>query len=746
MKDWFSYAPKPDVSVSDSPRLMTIAALLIAAGIFVVDIYTPLGIAAAALYSVVVVLAARLTERQGLLAIGFGCMALTVLAYAIQHGSQHELGPLMRCVGSLCAILLTTLIALKTQEAAKTSREQAGLLELTHDGVFVRKIDDCITFWNFGATQLYGWTKEDALGQASENLLHTIYPIPLADLTAELYRTGRWEGEIVRTHKDGHQIEISSRWSLQRDNKSRPVAILETNNDISERKRIEEERRQQELELRLFIDTIPTLGWICRPDGSAEYLNKRWLDYTGLALADAQGWSWKCVFHPDDLERMLEHYQQCLQTGELFEDEARMRRFDGVYRWMLFRAQARRDAQGQIIKWYGTNTDIEELKSAELAVLRSQAYLDDAQRLSHTGSFAWKPTTNEMIWSKEAYQILGVDLSAAPTIGLMFDQVHEDDREFVKQQIKRAVNGEREFDFETRLLTSHDKALRHLHIRACRVAYGSGEEEIVGALMDVTGTRHAQAALQSAQADLAHAARVATLGEISASIAHEVNQPLAAIVTLGQAGQRWLKREKPDMEEALSSLSGIVSEANRAAEVIQRVRQFAKKAKPDVVKLDINELVRDVARLVRHEALTNHVTLRMVLGEGIPMVTGDRIQLQQVIVNLMMNGLQAMAKTHERPRILTAQTASQSGTVLVVVEDCGCGIGSKPAEELFTAFYTTKENGMGMGLSICRSIIEAHGGRIWAAPNAGHGMSFQFTVPVDDQASSEATACSPAST
>ncbi|WP_177228178.1 PAS domain-containing sensor histidine kinase [Hyphomicrobium facile] len=720
--------------------MTTIGALSIAMAIFIIDIYTPLGIAVAALYSVVVLLAARLATRRGILAIGVGCLTLTVLAYAIQHGRQYEIGPFMRCVGSLLTILLTTLLALKTQESANTSREQAGLLELTHDGVFVREIGDSITFWNSGAALLYGWTKEEALGQSTEKLLLTVYPLPLTDLMVELYRTGRWEGELLRTCKDGRQIAVASRWSLRRDNKSRPIAILETNNDVSERKRIEEERRQQEMELRLFIDTIPTLGWICRPDGSAEYLNKRWLDYTGLALSDALGWNWKAAFHPDDIDRMVERYQRSLATGEPFEDEGRLRRFDGTYRWLLFRAEARRDAHGEIVKWYGTNTDIEDLKSAELAVLRSQAYLDEAQRLSHTGSFAWKPANNEMVWSREAYQILGVDPSASPTIGLMFDQVHEDDRDFVKQQIKRAINGEREFDFEHRLLTRYGD-LRHLHVRARRVKYASGDEEIVGALMDVTNTRRAQTALQSAQADLAHAARVATLGEISASIAHEVNQPLGAIVTLGQASQRWLQRQTPDVDEALSGLASIVSEANRAAEVIHRIRQFAKKAEPAAAKLDINELVQDVVRLVRHEALTHQVSLRTSWGDGLPAVIGDRIQLQQVVVNLMMNGLQAMAKVKDRPRVLSIQTlCPETGNVLVSVQDTGPGIGSKPSEELFAAFYTTKANGMGMGLSICRSIIEAHGGRIWANSNAGPGMTFQFIVPSNDDISSASAA------
>jgi PAS domain S-box-containing protein len=457
-------------------QLLALVALALATAIFIIDTFTPLGIAVAAMYAIVVVLVARVSSRSGVLAVAWGCLALTAVSYGKQHGADFESAAFVRCLVSLLAIAITTFLALKTQSAAAALREQAELLDVTHDGVFTRTMDDVITYWNRGAEELYGWKREEAVGSVSHALMHTKFPVPLEVISAELFRTGRWEGELVHTSKDGRQIEVGSRWSLQRDERKRPVAILETNNDV-------------------------------------------------------------------------------------------------------------------------------------------------------------------------------------------------------------------------------------------------------------TAAKHAQAALHAAQAELAHVARITTLGEMSTSIAHEVNQPLAAIVTHGEASLRWLKRGAPVINEAVHCVTRIISDANRASDVIRRIRELAKKAEPEVTRLDINQVIEAVVALARHEAASHRVALRLDLALHLPLVLGDRIQLQQVIINLLMNGLQAMAKVADRPRVLFIRTRPyETDKVLVSVEDVGVGIEGDSADRLFNAFYTTKPNGMGMGLSICRSIIEAHGGRISAAPNSGPGMTFQFTL------------------
>jgi C4-dicarboxylate-specific signal transduction histidine kinase len=246
--------------------------------------------------------------------------------------------------------------------------------------------------------------------------------------------------------------------------------------------------------------------------------------------------------------------------------------------------------------------------------------------------------------------------------------------------------------------------------------------------------RRAEEALQKAQAELAHVSRLMTLGELTASISHEVNQPIAAVVTNGQVCQRLLALEPPRPDDVRATLERIVRDANRASEVIQRIRALAKRTEPQMVSLDINDVIREAVLLVQREVLSHAASLRMELSAALPHVLGDRVQLQQVVINLVMNGVEAMASITDRLRELVIRSQQhEPGQVLVAVLDCGIGIDSQTAEQLFNAFFTTKPSGMGMGLSISRSIIRAHGGRLWASPNPDHGVAFQFTVPVNTQ-------------
>ena len=247
---------------------------------------------------------------------------------------------------------------------------------------------------------------------------------------------------------------------------------------------------------------------------------------------------------------------------------------------------------------------------------------------------------------------------------------------------------------------------------------------------DITERNQAQQALQRAQAELAHLNRVMTLGELTASIAHEVNQPLAGVVTNGAACLRWLDREPPDLGEARGAVESVISDGMRASEVIERVRALSKKADPKMLPLNINDVIDDAIRLLRREVLDHLVSLRIELASTLPGVMGDRVQLQQVIINLVMNGIEAMAGIADRPRELVIRSRRhETEQVQIEVQDAGGGIDPENVDRLFDAFFTTKPNGMGMGLSVCRSIIQSHGGRIWASRNVGAGAAFHFTLP-----------------
>jgi PAS domain S-box-containing protein len=360
---------------------------------------------------------------------------------------------------------------------------------------------------------------------------------------------------------------------------------------------------------------------------------------------------------------------------------------------------------------------------------RVEAYLDEAQELSRTGSFSWKVSSGEVFWSKEGYRMLGLDQTTSPSIDLLLQRVHPDDRRVVQHEIDRMRQGEREYDYELRWLTP-DGPIKYLRLRAHRVQSDVGEDEIVGALIDVTEAREAQESLHAAQTALAHAARVATLGEMSASIAHEVNQPLAGIVTNGEAGLRWLDRKEPDLGEVRNAMERIIRDGKRASQVVERLRALARKAPAQTTILDLNEVITEGVALVQREIQGHRVALELDLAHELSPVLAGRVELQQVVINLMMNGMQAMEPVTDRPRRLVVRSCAQGEEVLVSVRDSGIGIDPENMSRLFNAFFTTRANGIGMGLSIGRSIIESYGGRIWASSNEGGGTTFQFSLPV----------------
>src|SRR6267142_1219698 len=411
--------------------------------------------------------------------VGVGCLAYYFAPPDFSFRVSDPLDAAIIIVFLTTSAVITYLVS-RVRKSAETLREQAALLDLTHDTIFVRDVNDVITYWNRGAEESYGWTRNEAVGKNSHDLNQTVFPAPLEDITAELARTGRWEGELIHTRRDGTKVVAASRWSLQRDDHGRPAATLETNNDITERKRAEE-------------------------------------------------------------------------------------------------------------------------------------------------------------------------------------------------------------------------------------------------------------ALQQAQAELAHVTRVTTLGELAASIAHEVNQPLAAIIADANACLNWLAAERPDVDSVRGALAAIVKDGDRAAEVITRIRAMLSRSSVAHEPCDLARIIREVHPLVRPELGRHGITLEMSLARDLPAVMGDRIQLQQVLLNLLMNAAEAVRHVPPQRRRLvvrsTVEDRDDGPWAVVAVEDAGIGFGEDGAARLFEAFYTTKPHGLGMGLSISRSIMDGHRGRLWATANSGHGTTFHFALP-----------------
>jgi PAS domain S-box-containing protein len=489
--------------------------------------------------------------------------------------------------------------------------------------------------------------------------------------------------------------------------------------------------QQSEDRLRLVIDTIPAHAWSTRPDGSVDFINQRFLEFTGRSMEQMLGWGWGSVVHPDDLTRYIGDWQAAVATGEPMESEARVRRADGEYRWLLVRNVPLRNELGNIVNWYGTAIDIEERHRAEESLRQSEAYLAEAQRLSHTGS--WAGAAGEIrYWSEECHRVLGFDpQDGQPRFESFFQRIHPDDQASALEQLESASREKREFEFDYRIVHPGG-GIRDIHTVGHPVFSPSGDlVEFVGTVMDITERKQAEEErerLRQVQADLAHLSRVTTMGELTASLVHEIRQPISAAMTNAKTCLRWLGRDEPDLAEGREAAARIVKDVTRAADIMSRISSLFKKEALQRELVDVNELIREMIVLLRSEANRYSISIRIKLADDLPKVMADRVQLQQVFMNLMLNGIDAMKET-TREGELTITSQVEHPHVQVSVSDNGVGLRPEQADKIFKAFFTTKDNGTGMGLPISRSIIESHGGHLWATGVPGSGATFQFTLP-----------------
>ena len=432
--------------------------------------------------------------------------------------------------------------------------------------------------------------------------------------------------------------------------------------------------------------------------------------------------------HPDDRAHVQRTIDHAAQEGRDFDSEHRLLMQDGSVKHLKVVGHASKGAGSGTPGFLGAITDITEQRHAEEILRRNEAYLSEAQKLSHTGSWASIPAKGEITyWSEETFRVLGFDpLRPLPRFEEFLLRIHPDDQAPTRERYATAVRDKADYATSYRIVHPSGE-IRDIQVIGHPVLGPSGDVvEFVGTVMDVTERRRAEEERQA----LAHAHRITTMGQLAASIAHEVNQPIAAVLTNAQAALRWLDREPPDGEEVRRGIGRIIRDGRRAGEVIDGIRALVSKARPRKDRLDINHTILEVIDMTRTEMARNGVLLRTRLAPALPPVEGDRVQLQQVMLNLILNAVEAMSGVCEGSRELSIGTeADGESDVRVAVQDSGPGLTPESFERLFDAFYTTKPGGMGLGLSICRSIIEAHWGRMWAAPSVPNGVTFQFTLP-----------------
>lgn len=753
------------------------------------------------------------------------------------------------------------------EEALRASeRHLAQLIDTIPANVFSTAPDGAVNYLN---PQLREW-----FGRADEKIMaaewvHLTHPDD-RDATVEAWMGAVADGkpyqrEVRFLHHSGEYRWCDALARPFRDGGGAIIAWHGVVNDIHDRKQAESALAASEHNLRLTIDTIPALAWSARDDGTADFFNRHYLDYVGERADNLDGWQWIDLVHPDDLSVIAATWERCRDSGEAGEAEARLRRHDGEYRWFLFQTSPLLDASGTVVKWYGVNTDIEDRKRVEQALLERERnlqeahdHLSQAQRLSRTGSFTTDVNADTHIWSDELYRILEYDPTEVPAFAAFRDRIHRDDLAAFDVGLKRALSQRAEFDEIFRIVTPRgntkylhaiahfapgdvgrplvtgsiqdiseskrveDELRRNAYLLATSerisqtgsfvwdlvtdqvvlsdqmrqiyelgdevdivrpdllslyhpddpplvdekiarvfrgetypeneerllmpdgrvkwlrtsyrvVDHDDGQRECFGVAQDVTRRRLAEEGLDELRSELAHITRVSSLGELAASIAHEVNQPLSGIITNASTCLRMLAVDPPDIDGAVKTAQRSLRDGNRASEVIRRLRGLYRKQHFTPDALDLNEAAQEVVAICAHNLQRRQVVLTLELDPSLPPVTGDRIQLQQVILNLVLNAAEAIEDSDDRRRRIVIATSLRSdGMVELAVKDTGLGLAEDQIGRVFDAFYTTKPDGMGVGLSVSKSILERHGGGLTACGNPDGGATFTFGIPQAD--------------
>lgn len=541
-------------------------------------------------------------------------------------------------------------------------------------------------------------------------------------------QSGEAEGRLRR--HDGTYRWFLFRANPIRDESGAIVKWYGINTDIDDRKRAVEELQanQDLLDLAQKSARAMAFDWYVQQEVNIWSPEQEALYGLPPGSFDGTYQSWKKLIYAPDWPLLLKAINHAQETGEVAV-EFRVQWPDGNLHWLATNGQMFFDDQGKPFRMVGFTSDVTRRKLIEEELRRSEAFLAQAQQLSRTGSFSWRVASDEITWSEELYRIYEFDPGIEITLEVIRTRVHPEDLTLYEKMVEQARNGADDFEWQYRLLMP-DQSIKYMHAVAQATREPGGQLEYIAAVRDVTARRISDEALDKARAELAHVARITSLGALTASIAHEVNQPLSGIITNASTCVRMLDGDPPNVDGARETAKRTIRDGHRASDVITRLRALFTNKYAATELIDLNEATEEVIALSRTELERNGVITRTQLAAKLPVVTGDRVQLQQVILNLLRNGSDAMSSVDDRPRELWFRTEVEEGDrVRLSVQDAGTGFEPQSLDRLFQTFYTTKEEGMGIGLSVSRSIIENHRGRLWATPNDGPGVTFSFSLP-----------------
>jgi PAS domain S-box-containing protein len=509
------------------------------------------------------------------------------------------------------------------------------------------------------------------------------------------------------------------------------IPILFLASLIEERATAETELRESELRFRIVADAAPVLIWMSGLDKLCTFFNKPWLEFTGRSMEQELGNGWAEGVHPDDLQKCLEVYTQAFDGRQPFVMQYRLRRNDGEYRLVSNQGVARYDAEGRFAGYIGTCVDVTDLVNKDTALRESEERMRVAAEAVNLGFWEWDLGKDEISATDARGALLGWPASGRITLEDFISRMHPDDRNRMRQFIDDAIHKGQDYDSEYRLVLP-DGIVRWMSTRGSVHLDALGKPaRLLGISVDITARKQAELEAKERRDELSHLSRVALIGEMSASIAHELNQPLAGILSNAGAGQRFIDRGDVDLQELRDLLTDISTDGRRAAEVVRSIRSMVKKEGPAMQRINLNDIVMNVVHMVGPDALLHSCELKTSLDERLPTVEGDPVQMQQVLVNLIMNAFDAMLDIPASKRKIEITTQHNAdGTVRTSVRDYGAGISGETSERMFEQFFTTKPEGLGMGLAIVRSILESHAGTITVENAEGGGTRFHFTLPI----------------